>query len=162
VSSEENRAIGDDAVEQLANALRGAVQIVGVRQFAGEAAAAGLAVWASESVSRVERGGRLTREDGEVLWDRFGVRSVIITDVKVYEQVWGQHAKFTRAGIDALAVDLVADQVLWRRHGDAELEENRGRAFRLAMEQAVQGLANSICHRPTDFSVSKMWRDYRR
>jgi hypothetical protein len=162
VSNEENRGIGEAAAEQLANQFRGASDVLVARELSSEAAVAGLAAWAGDAVWRLQHGGRLTREDSQVLSDRFGIRTLIVADVKVYEQVWGQRAKFTRAGVDALAVDLVADQMLWRRQGDAELEENRGRAFQLAMEQAVQGLADSICPRPSDFSVTKMWRDYHR
>jgi hypothetical protein len=162
VASEDNRAIGEAAAEQLVNALRGVAHVSTVREFSAEASTLGLAPWAADAVSRLERGGRLTREEGQVFWDRFGIGALVIADVAVYEQVWGKYGKFTRAGLDAQAVDLVADRMLWRRNGVAEVEDKRGRAFQVVLDRAVQGLADSICPMPKSFSVVEAWRNRRR
>ena len=94
--------------------------------------------------------------------ERFDVRTLIATDLNEYDQVWGKYAKFTRAGVDAQATDLGSDRVLWRIHGDTDVEDMRGRAFRYAMEQAVQQLAGSICPKLNSFSFANLWRSWRR
>jgi hypothetical protein len=162
VLSEENRATVDTAADLLVNALREAAPVIGVRELVGEAGSTGLGPWATATSGRLERGARLTREDGRVLAEQFDVRTLVVLELTEYEQVWGKYGKFTRAGVDAQAFDLALDRTLWRLHGDTEVEEMRGRAFRFAMEQAVHGLAQAICPRPRSFSLTDTWRSWRR
>ena len=96
-----------------------------------------------------------------MLGERFGIRTLVATDVTENDQVWGKYAKFTRAGVDAQAFDLASDRVIWRLRRDTEVEDMRGRAFRFAMEQATRELAAAICPRRS-FSLVDAWRYWRR
>jgi hypothetical protein len=159
--TDEDRANAEAAADLLVNALRDAGLVVGPREFLGEAHAVGLGVWASGLADRLQKGGGTTLEEGRVLGERFDIRTIVGTELREYDQVWGKYAKFTRAGVDAQAVDVGTDRVLWRQHSDIEVEAMRGRAFRFAMEQAVQDLAGTICPR-RDYSLTNTWRSWRR
>ena len=161
VNDEENRPTAEEAAELLVNALRDSAHVVGMREILTEATTGGLGPWTSGVLARLQRGGRLTLEEGRSLWEQFGITTLIATDLTEYEQVWGKYAKFTRARLDAQAFDLTGNRILWRMRGDSEVEDSRGRSFRIAMEQAVQQLADSIC--PTQhFSLINAWRYFRR
>jgi len=161
IGTDENRSTAEAAAELLANTLRDTAHVIGVRELVAEARLAGLGVWASGVSERLQRGGWLTPEEGGVLGDRFGISTLVATEVTEYDQVWGKYAKFTRAGVDAQAFDLASDRVIWRLRGDTEVEDMRGRAFRFAMEQAIQELAAAICPRQ-GFSLVNAWRYWRR
>jgi hypothetical protein len=161
VGTDENRPTAEEAAELLANGLRETAHVIGVRELLGEARLAGLGVWASGVSERLQTGGWLTAEEGGVLGERFGIRTLVATHVTEYDQVWGKYAKFTRAGVDAQAFDLIAARVVWRLRGDAEVEDMRGRAFRVAMEEAVQELSHAMCPRQA-FSLVNAWRYWRR
>jgi hypothetical protein len=161
VSGDENRATAEAAAEMLMNALRDSAHVASVRDLMSEAGLVGLVPWASSVSARLQRGGRLTMDETRTMWERFGINTVVVTEVIEYDQVWGKYAKFTRAGLEAQAFDLPGDRVLWRMRSDTEVEEMRGRAFRVAMESAVQELAEVICPR-REFSLVNVWRSWRR
>jgi hypothetical protein len=135
--------------------------VIGAREFLTEAGATGFGPWAAGIAARLQRGGRLTLDEGRMFWERFDIGTLVAMEVTEYEQVWGKYAKFTRAGLDAQAFDLTGNRVLWRFRGNAEVEDMRGRAFRIAMEDATQELADAIC--PSHhFSLVNAWRYWRR
>jgi len=158
---EENRPTAEAAAELLLNALRDAGGMLGPRELLAEARPIGLGVWAPALLERLHHGGWPTPEVGRVLREHFGITTLVATELTAYEQVWGKYGKFTRAGLEAQAYDLATERVLWRLRRDTELEDMRGRAFRYAMEQAVQEVADAIYPRYT-FSVINAWRYWRR
>ena len=160
--TDENRANAEAVADLLVAALKGDGPVIGLREFRDEANASGFGVWAAVVSDRLQRGGGLTLEEGRTLAERFDIRTVVATELREYDQVWGKYAKFTRAAVGAQAVDVGSDQVLWRLKSDTEVEAMRGRAFRYAMEQCVQELAGSICPSKTKFSVTETWRSFRR
>jgi hypothetical protein len=161
VADEDNRAMAEGAADLLINALRESMPVVGGRDLVQEAEVRGRGAWAAGAMARVQRTGRPTVEDSRVFWDAFGVTTLVATDLTEYDQVWGKYSKFTRVGLEVQAFDLGSDRALWRLTGSSEVEDMRGRAFRVAMEQAVQGLADAICPR-RDLSVIDAWRYWRR
>lgn len=162
VASEENRSIAESAADLLVGGLRDSSDVVGSRDFVSAAQEMGLGVWALRLVERVQRGGRPAPEEGGALMERFGIQTVVTTEVTSYDQVWGKYAKFTRVGVEAQAFHVPAERIIWRVRREAEVEKMRGRAFQYAMEQAVQDLAETI-HRPRPtFSVINAWRYWRR
>lgn len=158
---EENRPTAEAAAGLLLNALRDVGGMIGPRELLAEARPIGLGVWAPGLLERLHSGGWPTPEECRVLREHFGITTVVTTELTAYEQVWGKYGKFTRAGLEAQAYDLGAERVLWRLRSDTEVEDMRGRAFRYAMEQAVQELADAIYPRYT-FSVINAWRYWRR
>jgi hypothetical protein len=159
--TDENRANAEAASDLLQNALRDAGLVIGPREFLGEATAVGLGVWAAGLTDRLQRGGGATLDEGRLLAERFDIRTVVGTELREYDQVWGKNAKYTRAGMDAQAVDVGTDRVLWRLHSETEVEAKRGRAFRFTMEQTVQDLAGAICPR-SGYSFTNTLRSWRR
>jgi hypothetical protein len=160
--TDENRANAETVADLLVAGLQGQGQVIGVRQFRDEANASGLGVLAATLSDRLQRGGGLTLEEGRTLAERFDIRTIVTTELREYDQVWGKYAKFTRAAVGAQAVEVGSDQVIWRLRSDTEVEAMRGRAFRYAMEQSVQELAGSICPTKAKFSVTETWRSFRR
>lgn len=162
VPNEENRAVYESAAHQLVLTLRATSDAVGTPDWINEAAQDGQGVWAATIVYRLQRGGRLTPEEARILFERYGITTLVMADLTEYDQIWGKYGKFTRATLDGSAVDLVADTPLWRIRGHAEVDEMRGRAFGYAMEQAVQQLADGICPQKKPFSITETWRYFRR
>lgn len=160
LGSEENRAVAESAADLLAAALRESSDVVAVRKLLHAAAVDGLG-WAPRVVERLQRGSWPAAEERRVLQERFGIHTLVAVDVVAYEQVWGKYAKFTRAAVEAQALDLASGEVQWKLRGEAEIEDMRGRAFQYALEQAVRELADAI-HPRWKFSVTDAWRYWRR
>ena len=160
-----NRSTAEAATASLVSVLRASSDVVSASELEAEAASMALGAWASGMVARLQGGGgRPTPEEARILFERFRITTLIVSDLSEYDQVWGRDGKFTRATIDGQAVDLVADIPLWRVRGRAEVDEMRGRSFEFAMEQAVQQLADGICHQPKPFNgfklleIQRYWR----
>jgi hypothetical protein len=160
LGSEENRAVAESAADILAGALRESSDVVTVRELLHAATVDGLG-WAPRVVERLQRGGWPAAEERRVLQERLGIRTLVAVDVVAYEQVWGKYAKFTRAAVEAQALDLASGEVQWKLRGEAEIEDMRGRAFQYVLEQAVRELADAI-HPRWKFSVTDAWRYWRR
>jgi hypothetical protein len=160
VPSEDNRAVAERAADMLAGALRESRDLVVPRELQSAAVLAGLGPW-PRLAERLERGGWPTAEERGVLRDRFGIRTLVATEVTAYEQVWGKYAKFTRVGVEAQAFDVASAGIQWRLRGDAEVEDMRGRAFQYAMERAVRELTDAI-EPQWNFSLTDAWRYWRR
>jgi hypothetical protein len=161
VSSEENRATAEAAAGLLANAVRDAGSIVGVKEFVAEARGLGLGFWAAGMLDRIQVVGWPTPEEGRVLREAFGITTLVMAEVTTFDQVWGKYAKFTRVGVEASVYDVRSEKVLGRVGKDVEVEEMRGRAFQYALEQAVQDLGDTLYPRTT-FSMVNVWRYWRR
>jgi len=162
VPSEDNRATAEVAAERLAYKLRKVTDVVSSPELLAEARQAGLGLWASSTVGRVQRGGRSTPEDVRLLVDSFGITSLVVTDLTEFGQIWGKYGKFTRATLEGEGFDLVGEAPLWRLRGHAEVEDMRGRAFTFVMDEAVKELAQGICPQPHTFSLTELWRSWRR
>jgi hypothetical protein len=85
----------------------------------------------------------------------------VATEVTTYDQVWAKHAKFTRVSVEAQAYSTTAAAVLWRARGENELEDKRGRAFQLGMEDAIGAIVDAVSPK-SGFSIAGMWRSWRR
>jgi hypothetical protein len=109
---------------------------------------------------RLSTGGFPTMDDRVELL-RFAVTGLIVTEVTMYDQVWGKYAKFTRVGIEARAYDVIAGAVVWRVHRGVEVEDLRGRAFDRGIESAVNSLLAAIAP-GTAYSALDLWREWRR
>lgn len=161
VDRDENRPLAESASELLVRRLRESGEVLGSRQFLGEAAAAGVGPWAGAFLERVQRGAWPTAEERLMLQDRLGIHTLVATDVTAFEQVWGKYGKFTRAGLIAEAFHVPTDRVLWRIRGDSEVENKQGRSFQYALEQAVEAVVQGI-HPRDRFSLTEVWKDFRR
>jgi hypothetical protein len=161
VDRDENRPLAETASDLLVRRLREAGEVLGTRQFLGEATAAGLGFWAGGFVERVQRGTWPTTEERATLQEKFGIQTLVATDVTAFEQVWGKYGKLTRAGLLAEAYHVPSDRVLWRIRGDSEVENKQGRSFQYALEQATEAVVQGI-HPRDRFSLRDMWKDYRR
>ena len=148
VASPDNRTTAEGAAVRLANALRPSAEMINAREFETEAKTTGLGVWASTVTRLLEHGGSLRAEDTAALRERFGINTLLATEVTEYDQTWGRLTKQTRVGLEAQAFDLYAERVLWRRGNLSEIEDRQGWAFEAAMARAVDGLAGSICPPP--------------
>jgi len=156
---ETNRAVVDGAAGLLAEALRGSSEVLGPREFVGEAAAAGVGTWARHVVDRVQRGSSPTRADTREALERSGIVTTVTVDVTAYDQVWGPDAKFTRVSLEAEAFHIPTAQLVWRLRSAARIEDKHGRAFGHAMEQAVRELAWTISPRSdlSSFLSGRHW-----
>ncbi len=161
VDSLEQAPIAELAADLLVEGLRGTAAVLGVRDFRREADVAAAPLWAPRLVGRIAGGGWPTPEEGVGLSERFGIAAVIAVDVTAYDQVWGKFGKFTRVGVDTEAFDVLRGGVVWKLHRDVELEDKRGRAFRLAMEEAMGDLTGAIDPR-WRLSLLDVWRSWRR
>jgi hypothetical protein len=159
-TSPENRGIADRAAELVAQGLRPAGEVWEAGDLVREATAAAAAPWAVSLVDRLALGGFPGVDDRAELL-RFAVTGLIVTDVTMYDQVWGKYAKFTRVGVEARAFDVIAGAVVWRVHRGVEVEDLRGRAFDRGIESAVNTLLAAI-HPGTSYSVVDLWRVWRR
>jgi hypothetical protein len=156
----ENRGIADRGAELMAQGLRPAGEVWEADELLREATAAGATPWALSLVQRLGVGGFPTMDDRVELL-KFAVTGLIVTDVTMYDQVWGKYAKFTRVGMEARAFDVIAGAVVWRVHRGVEVEDLRGRAFDRAIESAVNDLLAAIAP-GTPYSVVELWRTWRR
>lgn len=161
VTEEQNRAVAESAADLLAAALRESGDVLTVRQFLNEAAVVTPELWAPLLFGRLQRGGWINPEEAALLLNKFNVTTLVGTEVTTYDQVWAKHAKFTRVSVEAQAYSTTAAVVLWRSRGENELEDKRGRAFQLAMEDAIGMIAESVSPR-SGFSIAGMWRSWRR
>jgi hypothetical protein len=159
-ASPENRGIADRGAELVAQGLRPAGEVWDVAELVREATAAGAAPWALSLVQRLATGGFPTMDDRVELL-KFAVTGLIVTEVTMYDQVWGKYAKFTRVGIEARAFDVIAGAVVWRVHRGAEVEDLRGRAFDRGLESAVDSLLAAVAP-GTAYSAMDLWRAWRR
>jgi hypothetical protein len=156
----ENRATADRASELMAQGLRPAGEVWVADELVREAAAAGAAPWALAFIQRLALGGWPTLDDRTELL-KFAVTGLIVTEVTMYDQVWGKYAKFTRVGVEARAFDVIAGGVVWRLHRGVEVEDLRGRAFEHGIESAVKTVLAAV-YPGTAFSVMDLWRTWRR
>jgi hypothetical protein len=158
--SPENRGIADRGAELVAQGLRPAGEVWEVAELLREAAAAGATPWALSLAQRLAVGGFPAMDDRVELL-KFAVTGLIVTEVTMYDQVWGKYAKFTRVGIEARAFDVIAGAVVWRVHRGVEVEDLRGRAFDRGIESAVNDLLAAIAP-GTTYSAMDLWRSWRR
>jgi hypothetical protein len=156
----ENRGIADRGAELVAQGLRPAGEVWDVGELLREATAAAASPWAVSLAQRLATGGFPTMDDRVELL-KFAVTGLIVTEVTMYDQVWGKYAKFTRVGIEARAYDVIAGAVVWRVHRGVEVEDLRGRAFDRGIESAVNGLLAAIAP-GTAYSAMDLWREWRR
>jgi hypothetical protein len=156
-----NRQVAEAAADQLATALRGAGEVLTVRQFLNEAAVVTPEPWPSRLLGRLASGGWLNPEEATVLLEKFNVTTLVATEVVTYDQVWARYAKLTRVSVEAQAYSTTAAVVLWRARGEHEIEDKRGRAFQLAMEDAIGAIAHAVAPRP-GVSLTGLWRAWRR
>jgi len=161
VTEDQNRPVAEAAADLLAASLRESGDVLTVRQFLNEAAVVTPELWASLLFARLQRGGWINPEEAEVLLNKFNVTTLVATEVTTYDQVWAKNGKFTRVSVEAQAYSTTAAVVLWRARGENELEDKRGRAFQLAMEDAIGAIAESVSPR-SGFSIAGMWRSWRR
>lgn len=161
VAEEQNRSVAEAAADLLAASLRESGDIVTVRQLLHEAAVVTPELWAPLLFGRLQRGGWLNREEATLLLEKFNITTLVATEITTYDQVWAKHAKFTRVSVEAQAYSTTAAVVLWRTRGETELEDKRGRAFQLAMEDAIGAIAQAVTPR-SEFSIAGMWRSWRR
>jgi hypothetical protein len=159
-TSPENRGIADRGAELLAQGLRPAGEVWDIGELLREATAASASPWAVSLVQRLSTGGFPTMDDRVELL-KFAVTGLIVTEVTMYDQVWGKYAKFTRVGIEARAYDVIAGAVVWRVHRGVEVEDLRGRAFDRGIESAVNSLLGAIAP-GTAYSAIDLWREWRR
>jgi hypothetical protein len=140
----DNRAVAVEAAARLVGALRHRADVAGPADLLGRAQAAGLAHRLARLADRIEQGG--WPDAGEVgeLLEPAGVTAVLAVQVTAYEQVWRASGKSTRVRLEAHAFDLRTREVAWIARGSAAVEQERGRAFRLALEHAVGDLAQAI------------------
>jgi hypothetical protein len=157
----EQAPVAELAAQLFLDGLRSSTAVVGVREFLREAEVLVPPPWGARFLARLAAGGWPTPEEGVRLAERFGVAAIVAVEVTTYDQVWGKYAKFTRVGVDTTAFDVLHGEVRWKLHRDVELEDKRGRAFRLAMEEAVGDLTGSIDPR-WRFSLVDAWRSWRR
>lgn len=161
VDRDENRPLAESASDLLVRRLRESGEVLGARQFLGEATAAGLGAWAGGFMERVQRGTWPTSEERAMLQERLGIHTLVATDITAFEQVWGRYGKLTRAGLLAEAYHVPSDRVLWRIRGDSEVENKPGRSFQFALEQAVEAVVQGI-HPRDRMSLTGLWKDFRR
>jgi len=161
VTEEQNRAVAESAADMLAASLRESGDVLTVRQLLNEASVVTPHLWAPALFARLQRGGWLNPEENALLLDRFNVTTLIATQVTGYDQVWAKHGKFTRISVEAQAYSTSASAVLWRTRGESEVDDKRGRAFQLAMEDAIGAIAESVRPR-SGFSIAGMWRSWQR
>jgi hypothetical protein len=159
-ASPENRGIADRGAELVAQGLRPAGEVWEAPELLREAAVAGATPWALSLVQRLSVGGFPTMDDRVDLL-KFAVTGLIVTEVTMYDQVWGKYAKFTRVGIEARAFDVIAGATVWRVHRGVEVEDLRGRAFDRGIETAVDSLLAAIAP-GTAYSAMDLWRVWRR
>lgn len=152
---EQQRALAQRAADTLAWALRGRHAVVRTRELVAGAG------WITAPVERVERGAWPTLDERAALVGELGVQTIIAVALTEYDQVWGKYGKFTRVGVEARAFDVGEGAERWRLHGDAEVEDKRGRAFQYAVEQAVQHVADAISPE-WRLSLGEAWRAWRR
>jgi hypothetical protein len=160
VVPEANRAVAEAAADLLARSLRPAGDVMVAADLLGEVPRGdGAAVRQLIEDLRVGRW-----PDGEACerLERLGLSTLVIVTVTTYEQVWGKYAKFTRVGLEAQAVHLPGPQTAWRFPGFAEIEDKRGRAFQIAMEEAVGQIASAVYPRGSGFTLAGLWRSWRR
>jgi hypothetical protein len=143
-SGPESLPVAAAAAQRLAGALRGAADVLGPQQFLGESSVAGLSVRAPRLLGRLADGAWPEPGESQDLLERAGILTLVAVQVTVYEQVWAPTGKWTRVGLAAEAFHLPTREVLWQVRAGAEIEKERGRAFRLALEQASARLAETI------------------
>lgn len=160
-ASEDNRTTVEMTTDMLLHSLRACGDTLSAGELQAAARPLGLGGWASSLSERLRSAGWPTLEEDRLLGQRFGITTVVATEVIAYEQVWGKYAKFTRTGIEARAYDTGSSRPLWRLQGNAEVEDEAGRAFQHATKQAVQDLGDAICPRQT-FTIMDIWRSWRR
>jgi hypothetical protein len=139
-----NRAVAVEAAARLVGALRHRGDVVGLADVLGRAQAAGLAPRVARLADQIEQGGWPDAGEASELLEPAGVTAVLAVQVTAYEQVWGGSGKSTRVRLEAHAFDLRTREVAWIARGSAAVEQERGRAFRLALEHAVADLAQAI------------------
>ena len=161
VDRDENRPLADSASDLLVRGLRESGEVLGTRQFLGEATAAGLGPWAGGFLDRVQLGAWPTAEERTMLQERLGIHTLIATDITAFEQVWGKFGKLTRAGLLAEAYHVPSDRVLWRIRGDSEVENKQGRSFQFALEQAAEAVVQGV-HPRDRVSLTGLWKEFRR
>ena len=157
---ERHRAVAERAADLLVAALGPGAHVLARRGLLAETSR-DLGTKAGQALDRVERGGWPTPEEAESLTRELGSGVLLTTRVSSYDQVWGKYGKFTRVAVDVDVFDLRAGHVIWRMRGWSEVEDERGRAFGHAMEQAVGDVAAAI--RPSrGYSLIDIWRSWRR
>jgi len=149
-----NRATVDGLARELAFALaqRGR-SAVDVRTFLDATDAAGrpmpvpLRVRLQQGVADADVVGWLTAES---------VRTLVVLEVQIFDQVWAQGGKRTRVGLAARGRDLASGDSTWRAFTTPEVEDEPGRGFQLATEAAVSALARVINGEPEPSTVPRM------
>lgn len=161
VVDERNRSIAEAAATHLAQSLRRSGDVLVAADVGGE-------MRPGDADARVEqlledlRRGRWPDPETCGRLEQLGLSTLVMVSVTEYDQIWGRYAKFTRVGLEAQAVHLPVCQTLWRFPGVAEVEDKRGRAFQLAMENAVSQIAAAVHPTAAPTSLASVWRGWRR
>lgn len=82
-----------------------------------------------------------------------GIRTLILLEVPLYEQVWGVSSKRTRVGLSARGRDLANGEAAWHAYTTPEVEDEPGLGFQHATAAALGALARAIVGEPQPAAV---------
>jgi len=143
----EDRPIAEDAADRLAELLRRRVTTLRAGQFLRETTVHAAHLWAPRLLEQLERGGWPSPDEAGALASRLQIAEIVAVEVTTYAQAWGRRAKTTRVGLAAHAFDVQAGAPYVSAHADVALSEEHGRAFRAALDDAVNDLAGLLLGR---------------
>ncbi len=87
----------------------------------------------------------------DVLFRRYGVGQLLVTDVFRYEQYWGRQTKITRVGVEARLVQMAESRILWQGRYDPELSGAAGNGFDSATRRVVRELVRVMTNGLPEF-----------